>query len=165
MAGVLLLLFVIVPIVELYVIIQVGSWLGAGPTIGLLLLSCVVGVVLVKHQGLSVWARFRAQIDRGALPTDELVDGFLLLVAGALMIVPGFVTDVVGLVLLVPPLRRVVRNLLIRRYRDRFQLAGVGYGGAGVSFHSRRVYDVENVGDITPPQWRERPATRGELEP
>lgn len=164
MAGLLLLLLVIVPIVELYVIIQVGGWIGAGPTIGLLLVSCVVGVVLVKYQGLAIWGRFRAQIDRGVLPTDELVDGFLVLVAGALMIVPGFVSDVVGLLLLVPPARRVVRNLLVRRYRDRFQLADVGYGGAGVSFRSR-VYDVENVGDITPPQWRERPPTRGELEP
>jgi len=164
MAGLLLLLFVLIPIVELFVMMQVGGWLGAGPTIGLLVLFSVAGVWLVKFEGLGVWSRFRGQLERGSMPTHEIVDGFLILVAGALLVVPGFVTDFVGLLLLVPPARVLVRNLIVRRYRSRLTVASVGYGGPGVSFRSTRVYDVENVGDVTPAEWREGDTPRGELE-
>jgi UPF0716 protein FxsA len=164
MAALLFVLFVVVPIVELYVVIQVGGWIGAGLTIGLLVLFTVAGVLLVKYEGLGLWARFRAQIDRGVVPTDELIDGLLILAAGVLFVMPGFVSDAVGLLLLVPPLRTLVRKGLIHRYRDRFQVATLGYGGSGATFGYGRIYDVENVGDVTPAQWRdERP--RGELEP
>jgi UPF0716 protein FxsA len=166
MAGLLLLLFVIVPIIELAVMIQVGSWIGAGPTIALLLLFTIGGVWLVKYEGLGVWTRFRRQVEQGAAPANELVDGFLILVAGALLIIPGFVTDVVGLLLLVPPVRSLARNLLIKRSRSRLRMASVGYGGQGVRFPTARVYDVESVGDVTPPEWRDRGSNpRGELEP
>jgi UPF0716 protein FxsA len=154
MAGVLLLVFLVIPIIELYVIIQVGSWIGAGPTIALLLLSSVAGVWLVKREGLGAWARFRGQIEAGATPTNELLDGMLILLGGALMIVPGFVSDFVGLLLLVPPTRAVARKLVARRLQARFATATIGYGGPGRSFTSTRVYDVQDVGDITPPEWR-----------
>jgi UPF0716 protein FxsA len=164
MAGLLLLLFLIIPVVELYVIIQVGSWLGALPTIALLILVSVTGAWLVKREGLGAWARFRAQAEQGALPTNELLDGLLIMLAGALMLVPGFVTDVVGILLLIPPARAVVRALLVRRFQARLDRATVGYGGPGRSFTYTRVYDVQDVGDVTPPQWR-TPDTppRGEL--
>lgn len=164
MAALLLVLFVVVPIVELYVLIQVGSWLGAGPTIGLVLLFMVAGVLLVKYEGLGLWARFRAQIERGVVPTDELIDGLLVLLAGVLFVLPGFVSDLVGLLLLVPPLRTLARKGLIHRYRDRFRVATLGYGGGGATFGYGRVYDVEDVGDITPARWRDE-QPRGELEP
>jgi UPF0716 protein FxsA len=164
MAGVLLLVFLILSIVELYVMVQVGSAIGVLPTVGLLLLFSVVGVVLVKHEGLGVWLRFRRQLERGVLPTNEIIDGFLILLGGALLIVPGFVTDFFGLLLLIPPTRVVVRNLIAHRYRSRLQIASVGYGGPGVPFPQARVYDVENVGDATPPQWRAGDTPRGELE-
>jgi UPF0716 protein FxsA len=90
----------------------------------------------------------------------------LLLVAGALLIIPGFVTDIVGLLLLVPPTRALARNLIVKRSRSRLRMASFGYGGPGVRFPTARVYDVESVGDVTPPEWRERSSTpRGELEP
>ena len=162
MAGVLLLVFVVIPIIELYVIIQVGSWIGAGPTIALLLLFSVAGIWLVKREGLGAWARFRGQVEAGAVPTNELLDGMLILLGGALMIVPGFVSDFVGLLLLIPPTRSVVRKLLARRLRARLDTATIGYGGPGRSFTYTRVYDVQNVGDVTPPEWRDD-SPRGEL--
>jgi UPF0716 protein FxsA len=165
MAGILLLLFLVIPVVELYVIIQVGSWIGPLPTIALLVLVSVAGAWLVKREGLGAWARFRAQVDRGAIPTNELLDGLLIVLAGGLMLVPGFVTDVVGLLLLIPVARALVRRLLARRFEARLDRAAVGYGGPGRSFTYRRVYDVRDVGDVTPPEWRTpdvRP--RGELE-
>jgi UPF0716 protein FxsA len=164
MAGLLLLLFLIVPIIELYVMVQVGSAIGVLPTVGLLLLFSVAGVVLVKYEGLGVWQRFRRQIEQGVLPTNEIIDGFLVLLGGALLIVPGFVTDFFGLLLLIPPSRALVRNLIAHRYRARLQVMSVGYGGPGVPFPQTRVYDVENVGDVTPPQWRGGETPRGELE-
>lgn len=165
MAGVLLLGFVVLAVVELYVLIQVGSWLGALPTIGLLLLFTVAGIWLVKREGMGVWSRFRQQVEQGILPTNEIIDGFLILLAGALLIVPGFVTDIFGVLLLVPPTRALVRRVLAHRYRSRLQMGTLGYGGPGATFGYSRVYDVENVGDVTPPQWRGDPRSRGELEP
>lgn len=169
MAALLFVLFVVIPIVELYVVIQVAGWIGAGATIGLMLLFMAAGVLLVKYEGLGLWARFRAQIDRGVVPTDELIDGLLILVAGVLFVLPGFISDLVGLLLLVPPLRTLVRKGLIRRYRGRFQVATLGYGGPGATFGYGRVHDVhgttvENVGDVTPTRRRDQ-RPRGELEP
>jgi UPF0716 protein FxsA len=164
MAGLLLLVFLVIPIVELYVMVQVGGMIGVLATIGLLLLFSVTGVWLVKFEGVGVWMRFRRQVEQGVLPTTELIDGFLILLAGALLIVPGFVSDVVGLLLLVPPVRALARRLIAHRYRSRLQMASVGYGGPGGPFRYSRVYDVEDVGDITPPQWRSGDKPRGELE-
>ncbi|MEJ2326020.1 MAG: FxsA family protein [Chromatiaceae bacterium] len=99
-----LLLFVGLPVFELYLLIQVGSRIGALPTIGLTILTAVIGGVLVRLQGLSVLGRVRASLDRGDVPALEML-GFLLLL-------PGFVTDAIGFLLLVP----VVRRLVIARY-------------------------------------------------
>jgi UPF0716 protein FxsA len=153
-AVVLLLLFLIVPIVEIYVIIQVGEAIGALPTIALLILVSVVGSWLVKREGVGVWQRAQAQLQRGEMPANELIDGILILLAGALMLTPGFVTDIVGVLLLLPPSRALLRVALVKRYRNRL-LAGASFGGPGTSFVYSRVYDVQDVGDVTPPEWRE----------
>lgn len=165
MAGVLLLLFLVVPIVELYVIIQVGSTLGAGPTIALLILVSVLGAWLVKREGLGVWTRFRTRVERGALPTDELLDGLLILFAGALMLTPGFLTDLLGVLLLVPVSRAVARGVLARRFRSRIERAAAfstpGGFGYGAVYETR---EVQDVGDVTPPEWRRSaPDGRDEL--
>jgi UPF0716 protein FxsA len=162
MAGVLLLLFLIVPIVELYVIIQVGQAIGALPTLALLVGISIAGAWLVRREGIGVWQRAQGQLQRGEMPTTELIDGVLILVAGALMLTPGFVTDGVGLFLLLPPTRALMRTALVRRYRGRLVSRVEGYRRPGGVFVRTRVYDVEDVGDATPPQWRTRPA--GELE-
>ncbi|WP_462319888.1 FxsA family protein [Halochromatium sp.] len=109
---IILLLFVFAPLIELYFLIQVGSVIGALPTILLSILTAVIGGYLVRRQGLTVLMRVRSMLDRGETPALELLDGAVLLVCGFALMLPGFVTDAVGFVLLVPP----VRHALIRRY-------------------------------------------------
>ena len=127
----LLLLFIVVPIVELAIIIKVGSSMGVLTTVVLLVAVSVVGAWLVKFQGLGVMRRISEQLSRGEMPTTELVNGGMILFAGALMLTPGFLTDAVGLALLLPPVRAVVRPVLARRFQGRIQTFGVGGHGVG----------------------------------
>jgi UPF0716 protein FxsA len=113
---VLFLVFLVVPIVEIYVLIQVGSAIGALNTIGLLLLVSLLGAWIVKHQGGGAWRRIRDELAMGHLPGASLIDGALIFAAGVLLLVPGFVTDALGLLLLIPPVRHLVRALLARRF-------------------------------------------------
>ena len=114
---VLALLFVVAPLVELYVIVQVGQEIGALNTIGLMVAVSIVGAWLARHEGFWVLRRIRDQIEVGRVPTDELVDGGLVLAAGLLLVTPGFVSDVVGIVALFPPTRAVLRRAVKRRLR------------------------------------------------
>ncbi|HEX3393431.1 MAG TPA: FxsA family protein [Acidimicrobiales bacterium] len=109
MLAVLFVVFVVVPVVELAVLIQIGHVIGTWNAIGLLLLVSLAGAWLVKREGLGVLRRFRQQMDAGRVPGRELADGVLILFAGALLLTPGFVTDFFGLLLLVPPVRSAVR--------------------------------------------------------
>lgn len=121
MLPVLVVAFVVVPLVELAVIIRVGQWLGVADTIALLFLVSVFGAFMVRREGLGVWRRFQTQLATGSLPGTELVDGVLILVAGALLLTPGFVTDAVGLSLLVPPVRAGLRASVRRRLTGRIE--------------------------------------------
>lgn len=107
-----LLLFVAAPLIELYFLIQVGSLIGALPTIGLSILTAVIGGMLVRLQGLSVLMRVRDMLEHNEMPALELLDGAILLICGFALLLPGFITDAVGFLLLIPPFR----HLLIRRY-------------------------------------------------
>ena len=111
--GLLFLLFLIVPFLELYVLIQVGQVIGALPTIGLLIAISVVGAWLVKREGFATLARARERIDAGQMPGRELVDGVLILLAGALLVSPGFLTDVAGVLLLLTPVRDALRGATV----------------------------------------------------
>src|SRR2546423_4430179 len=112
----LALLFLAVPFAELYVILEVvGPALGAPLTIILLALDSVLGSVLLRSQGRAVWRRFNAALAEGRVPTREVVDGVLIIFGGAFLITPGFLTDVVGFVLMIPPTRALVRRLVMRR--------------------------------------------------
>src|SRR5215213_6008726 len=97
MALILLLLFIVVPLVELYVIIQVGQAIGLVPTIFLLLLSAVLGTALLRSQGRAVWRRFNEALAERRVPHREVFDGVLVILGGALLLTPGFVTDILGL--------------------------------------------------------------------
>ena len=108
-------LAIVVGVVEISVIIQVSQWIGFLNAVGLLLLVSLVGAWLVKRQGLGVMARIREQRSAGRIPTTEAFDGALILVAGVLLVIPGFVTDAFGLLLLFPPIRAVVRRFVSRR--------------------------------------------------
>jgi len=107
--AVLFVVFLVVPIVELAVIIQVGHVIGTWNTIALLLIVSFGGAWLVKRQGITVARRFRQQMEAGHVPGRELADGVLILFAGALLLTPGFVTDILGVLLLLPPVRSMVR--------------------------------------------------------
>lgn len=115
MVGVLVVLLLLLPLAELYVIIQVGHAIGALNTIGLLLLVSVVGAWLMKREGMSVWRRFQRQVEAGNMPGREIADGVMILLAGALLVAPGFLTDLLGIALLLPPVRAVVRTIVLRR--------------------------------------------------
>jgi UPF0716 protein FxsA len=112
--ALLFLLFLVVPFAELYVLIKVGQVIGALPTIGLLIAVSVIGAWLVKREGFATLARARERIDAGQVPGREIVDGVLILFAGALLVSPGFLTDVVGVLLLLPPVRATLRGTTVR---------------------------------------------------
>jgi UPF0716 protein FxsA len=119
MFPLLLGLFIVVPIVELAVIIQVGQAIGVLPTIVTLLAVSVIGSWLVKREGMGVWRRFRQQMEAGHVPGKELADGVMIMLAGALLLTPGFVTDALGILLLLPPVRAGIRASALRRLTSR----------------------------------------------
>ena len=137
MAFVLIAIFVVLPIVELYVIVTMSGLIGLVPTLALLVAVSLGGAWLVKRQGLGVWGRTRSVVERGEVPAAEMVDGGLLLAAGSMLIVPGFVTDAVGLLLLLPPVRALFRNRLVTRW------------GSGTGRRATFI-DVEYIGDVSP---------------
>ena len=112
MPALLVLALVVVPLVELYVLIQVGQELGALPTVAALVVVSLVGAALLRREGRRTWQAFRDATARGRVPGREVADGALVLLGGALLLTPGFVTDVVGLLLVLPPTRAVVRRSL-----------------------------------------------------
>jgi UPF0716 protein FxsA len=117
--GILALAFFVVPLLELFVIIKIGAAIGVLDTIGLLILSSILGAWLMKREGLGVVRRIQQAAAEGRVPGAELVDGFLILFGGALMLAPGFLTDIAGMLLLLPPVRAVVRRLIRRRFARR----------------------------------------------
>ena len=159
MLPVLFVALVAIPIAELWVILQVADWFGVLNTIALLIAISLAGAWLLKQQGLATWARLQRTLAAGKMPAREVTDGALILFGGALLLTPGFLTDCVGLVLLVPPTRAVVkrlfRPLLARWAARRF----VPPGG-------RRIYDATVVRDRRDsPRPRSRtPLDRGETQ-
>ena len=115
----LLALFIIVPLAELYVILQVGDAIGAVWTILLLAADSVLGSLLLRTQGRAVWKRFNETLAAGAMPHREVIDGVLVIFGGAFLITPGFLTDIVGIVFLLPPTRALVRRALMKRLSAR----------------------------------------------
>src|SRR5215216_2881775 len=115
----LVALFILVPIAELAVIIQVGQAIGVWWTIGLLIADSVLGSILMRGQGRAAWRRFNEAVQAGRVPAREVLDGALVIFGGALLLTPGFLTDVLGLILLLPPTRAVVRGVLTRRLSHR----------------------------------------------
>ncbi len=128
MLGIVFLLLLAVPVVELWVIVQVAGELGFLPTIALMVLVSAAGAWLLKQQGTTTWRRLNAALARGEMPGTEVVDGALILFGGALLLTPGFLTDAVGLLFLLPPtragLKRAARGWLRRLSRRRLGLFG-----------------------------------------
>ncbi|RMD78165.1 MAG: FxsA family protein [Gammaproteobacteria bacterium] len=112
---ILLLLFVLVPLLELYLLIKVGSVIGALPTVALVVLTALVGSALLRHQGLATLRRVQETLARGGVPAMELLEGALIVVGGLLLLTPGFFTDALGLLCLIPPVRRRFLRWAVRR--------------------------------------------------
>jgi UPF0716 protein FxsA len=108
-------IFILVPIAELYVIIKVGDAIGAVPTLAILVADSILGAILMRSQGRAVWRRFQATMQAGRLPHREVLDGVLVIFGGAFLITPGFLTDIVGILLLLPPTRALFRRFIVRR--------------------------------------------------
>jgi UPF0716 protein FxsA len=155
---VLFLLFVVAPIVELYVIVQVAQEIGVLETIAALIVISFIGAWLVKTAGLAVLVRMQRQLASGRMPTNEIVDGALLLLAGALMLAPGFISDVIGILLILPPTRVVFRRLALRSFRAQVQQGRAATWAQGRVW-SRVVVDVDSRDDEPP-----RRPPRGELD-
>jgi len=146
-----LLLFVGVPLLEIYVIVQVGQALGALPTIALLVADSLVGALLLRAQGRTVWRRFREALASGRPPASETVDGALVIMGGALMLTPGFVTDALGILLLLPPSRALARRQVVRHARSRL-FAGFAATRGAPRARTRQDYDVDATAhEIDPP--------------
>ncbi len=124
--ALLVLLFIVVPIVELFVIIQVGGAIGVLPTIALLIADSILGSVLMRAQGRVAWRRFNAALAEGRIPHREVLDGALVIFGGALLLTPGFVSDIFGIVLLLPPTRALVRAIVARRILPRLVVSRFG---------------------------------------
>ena len=106
--GLLFLLFLLIPLVEIYFLIQVGSIIGAIPTIALVIFTALLGAMLLRFQGLAILQRTRSAMAQGQVPAMEMFEGVLLVFSGALLLTPGFVTDAIGFLFLVPPFRKMV---------------------------------------------------------
>ncbi|GAB2895189.1 FxsA family protein [Microbulbifer echini] len=110
----LLLLFIVLPVLEMWVLITVGREIGALPTIGLVFLTAIVGVTLLRRQGLSTLMRAQEKMRTGDIPAQEMVEGIFLAVGGALLLTPGFITDALGFACLIPGLRHLLLGRLLR---------------------------------------------------
>jgi len=127
----LILLFIVVPVAELYVIIKVGELIGVWPTLALLLADALLGSWLLKHEGRGAWRRFNQALAERRFPGREVADGALIIVGGTLLLTPGFLTDIVGVFLLLPPTRAISRRLLKRFTIGRFMVVGLPGSGQG----------------------------------
>jgi UPF0716 protein FxsA len=123
MPFLLVALFIIVPIAELAVIIQVGQVIGVWWTIGILILDSILGSMLMRSQGRVAWRRFNEAVGTGRIPAREVADGVLVIFGGALLLTPGFITDIAGILFLLPPTRALIRRLFLREAMRRITVS------------------------------------------
>jgi UPF0716 protein FxsA len=165
-ALLLIVAFIVVPLAELALIIEVGQALGLLPTIAILLADSILGGLLMRAQGRAAWHRLREAMEAGRVPHREALDGALVIFGGALLLTPGFITDVVGLLLLIPPTRAVARRIASGIIARRVT-AGVAGAAAGRVRRTRgpqdarRPYDVE--GTASESNGRPHDPRRGQL--
>jgi len=110
----LLILFVIVPVTELYILIEVGKKIGSLTTIGIIILTGIIGAYLVKGQGFMILKKIQNDLNEGIMPGDSLIQGAIILAGGILLLTPGFVTDIIGFIFLIPVSRNIVKKYLLK---------------------------------------------------
>ena len=137
MGALLVVALVVVPLVEIYLLVQVGQVLGALPTVLLLLAMSLLGGYLLRREGARTWRAFRTALQSGRMPAREVADGALVIFGGALLLTPGFATDALGLFCVLPPTRAVLRRVLTGLVAKRLGVAGV-VGGLAAGSYGRR---------------------------
>ena len=145
MPALLFVAFIVVPLIELFFIIQVGQVIGAWWTIAILIAVSVAGAWLVKREGRAAWQRFRGALGSARVPAVEVIDGALVLIGGTLLLTPGFLSDIAGLLLVVPPTRAVVNRAIRSRVKGRFGLGGASPGRARPDAAVNEPIDVQVV--------------------
>jgi len=110
----LLILFVIVPVTELYILIEVGKKIGSLTTIGIIILTGIIGAYLVKSQGFMILRKIQNDVNEGIMPGDSLIQGAIILAGGILLLTPGFVTDILGFIFLTPVSRSILKKYLLK---------------------------------------------------
>jgi UPF0716 protein FxsA len=166
-ALLLVLVFIVLPIAEIYVIIKVGEAIGILPTIALLILDAFLGAALLRHQGRAAWRRFNEALAAGRIPAREVFDGAMVILGGAFLLTPGFITDVIGVLLLLPPSRAMLRGTLskVAFWRAGFVVRTAQWGTRTHNRHREgrqpsRGYDYEGSAREVPDHDRELPAPR-----
>ncbi len=119
----LLLLFTLVPLIELALLIKLGQLTNVATTIGIVILTGIIGAYLARREGIKAWRRLEKSIREGVSPADELIEALLILIAGAVLITPGLLTDLLGFGLLIPPVRKWFRNKLSRHFHNRIVIS------------------------------------------
>src|ERR1700754_85764 len=155
MPFLLVALFILVPIAELAVIIQVGQAIGVWWTIALLIADSILGSLLMRSQGRIAWRRFSDAIGAARVPAREVADGVLVICGGALLLTPGFLSDIIGLLFLLPPTRAAIRRIFLRQAMKRIT---VSMGGVTMPPRGYRSDDVEGTAvDVDPRPGPRRP--------
>ncbi|HJN45366.1 MAG: membrane protein FxsA [Acidobacteria bacterium] len=144
--GRLLLLFIAIPVIELFLLIEIGQRVGTLTTVGIIIATGLVGASLARQQGMSTLARLRADLAASRLPAEPIVDGVLILVAAAVLITPGLLTDVAGFLCLIPAFRQLVRRYLKQTFERAVREGTIGipqaFDGAGTSSRRPPMKDV-----------------------
>ena len=141
----LLLLFTLVPLIELALLVKLGQMTSVAMTIGIVILTGIIGAYLARREGIKAWRRLEKSIREGVSPADELIDALLILIAGAVLITPGLLTDLFGFGLLISPMRRWVRNKLSRHFHNRIRISTPDAG------QQQYDYDIIDVPPQDPP--------------
>ena len=144
MFPILLTLFIAVPIIEISLFITVGGWLGAIPTIGLVIFTAFAGAALVRNQGLQTLQQVQLQLHQGELPAQAMVEGLLLAICGVLLLTPGFMTDALGLTVLLPQPRALLAQYLIEKFKMRMVS-----GQQSQSFHFQQHFEDRSSNGTT----------------
>jgi UPF0716 protein FxsA len=149
----LIVLFIVIPIAELALIIQVGEAIGVWWTIALLIADSVLGSMLMRSQGRAAWRRFNATLQAGKAPAREVADGVLVIFGGALLLTPGFITDVFGVLFLLPPTRALIRRLFLRQAMRRITVTMTTGSRVPPRRDGRRDDDIDGTAvDVDPRQ-------------
>ncbi len=154
MFGRILIILLVAPIVELALLLRVGSWIGFWPTVALIAATAVLGSYLVRRQGLAVWRQLQERLGRGDLPGDQIVDGVIILVSGTLLVTPGVLTDVSGILGLLPFVRIPIRKYLMRRFQRSIERGTMSFGFG--SFGSM-MYESPEADDLNESGWEGTP--------